>query len=91
MTVLKSSANKEAAMAFVNFVLEADVQSWVAENILYKVPNKAAMDLVDPAIFEQFPNMAMTPAELLEEETIVDLGDYSTEYTRLATEIMAAN
>jgi spermidine/putrescine transport system substrate-binding protein len=89
MTVLKSSDNKEAAMAFVNFVLEADVQSWVAENILYKVPNKAAMDLLDPAMFEQYPNMAMTPAELLEEETIVDLGEYSTEYTRLATEIAA--
>lgn len=89
MTVLKGSENKEAAMAFVNFVLEADVQSWVAENILYKVPNKAAMDLLDPAIYDQYPNMAMTPAELLEEETIVDLGDYSTEYTRLATEIAA--
>ena len=89
MTVLKGSENKEAAMAFVNFVLKADVQSWVAENILYKVPNKAAMDLLDPAIYEQYPNMAMTPEDLLKEETIVDLGEYSTEYTRLATEIAA--
>ena len=89
MTVLKGSKNKEAGMAFVNFVLKADVQSWVAENILYKVPNKAAMDLLDPAIYEQYPNMAMTPEELLKEETIVDLGEYSTEYTRLATEIAA--
>ena len=89
MTVLKGSKNKEAGMAFVNFVLKADVQSWVAENILYKVPNKAAMDLLDPAIYEQYPNMAMTPEELLKEETIVDLGEYSTQYTRLATEIAA--
>lgn len=91
MTVLKSSANKEAAMAFVNYILEADVQSWAAENILYKVPNKAAMDKLDPAMFKTFPNMGMSPAELIKLEVVVDLGEYSPEYTRLSTEIMAAN
>jgi len=90
MTVLKSSKNKEAAMAFVNYILEADVQSWVAENILYKVPNEAAMALVDPAVIAAYPNLGMSPAELLEQETIVDLGEFSPEYTKLATEIMAA-
>lgn len=91
MTVLKSSKNKEAAMAFVNYILEPDVQAWVAENILYKVPNQAAMEQLDPALLEQFPTLAMTPAELAEQEVIVDLGEYSPKYTRLATEIMAAN
>lgn len=90
MVVLKSSKNKEAAMAFLNYILEADVHSWVAENILYKVPNEAAMKLVDPGTIAAFPNLGMTPAELLAQETIVDLGEFSPEYTRLATEIMAA-
>jgi len=89
MTVLKTSQNKEAAMAFLNFVLEPEQGAWVAENILYKVPNEAAMDSLDPALFEQFPNMAMTPEELAEQETIIDLGEYSTEYTRLVTEVTA--
>jgi spermidine/putrescine transport system substrate-binding protein len=89
MTVLKSSKNKEAAMAFLNFILEPEVHGWVAENILYKVPNQAAMEALDPALLEQYPNLAMTPAELAEQETIVDLGEYSTEYTRLVTEVTA--
>jgi spermidine/putrescine transport system substrate-binding protein len=91
MTVLKTSKNKEAAMAFINYILEADVQSWVVENILYKVPNEAAMALVDPTLFDAFPNLAMSPTDLLEQEGIIDLGEFSPEYTRLATEIAAAN
>jgi len=91
MTVLKTSKNKEAAMAFINYILEPKVQSWVADNILYKVPNKAAMALVDPALFAQYPNLAMTPAELTKQEGIVDVGAFTPQYTRLVTEILAAN
>ncbi|GAB2815106.1 spermidine/putrescine ABC transporter substrate-binding protein [Alpinimonas psychrophila] len=89
MTVLKSSQNKEAAMAFVNYILEAKTQAWVAENILYKVPNEAAMKLVDPAVLASYPNLTMTPAELLKQETVIDLGEFSPQYTKLATEVMA--
>lgn len=90
MTVLKSSKNKEAAMAFLNYIMTPEVQQWVAENILYKVPNEAAMKLVDPAIIAAYPSMALTPAELIKQETIIDLGSFSPEYTKLATEVMAA-
>ena len=44
------------------------IHSWVVENILYKVPNKAAMELIDPALVESFPNLGMTPADLLTQE-----------------------
>ncbi|MGV8969212.1 MAG: polyamine ABC transporter substrate-binding protein [Microbacteriaceae bacterium] len=91
MTVLKTSKNKEAAMAFINYVLEPEIHSWVVENILYKVPNEAAMNLVDPSLFETFPNLAMTPTDLLKEEGIVDVGDFTPQYTQLVTEILAAN
>ncbi|MDO9590391.1 MAG: spermidine/putrescine ABC transporter substrate-binding protein [Microcella sp.] len=89
MTVMASSQNKEAAMAFLNFILEPEVHSWVAENILYKVPNRAAMEALDPSLIEAFPNMGITPAELLEQEVLVDLGEFTVEYSRLATEIQA--
>lgn len=89
MVILKSSRNKEAAHAFINYVLQADVQSWVADNILYKVPNQAAMALVDPGLFEAYPNMAVTPAELLKGEGLVDLGAAGPLYTQIATEIAA--
>ena len=48
--MLKSSKNKEAAHAFINYILDPEIHGWAAENILYKVPNKAAMDAIDPAL-----------------------------------------
>ena len=44
MVVLKSSKNKEAAHAFIDYILARKTHAWVVENILYKVPNKAAME-----------------------------------------------
>ncbi len=87
MVVLKSSKNKEAAHAFINFILDPANHAWVAENILYKVPNQAAMDAVLPALVGDFPNMGYTADQLLENEGLVDLGDAAGLYTRLATEI----
>ncbi|WP_424529665.1 polyamine ABC transporter substrate-binding protein [Sphaerisporangium viridialbum] len=92
MVIMKSSKNKEAAHAFINYILDPKVHSWVAENILYKVPNKAAMDEVaktNQALLKQNTPLQMNPAELLKGESIIDLGQDSTKYTRLATEISA--
>ncbi|MFZ9309623.1 MAG: extracellular solute-binding protein, partial [Candidatus Nanopelagicales bacterium] len=87
MVILKSSKNKEAAHAFINYILDPTNHAWVAENILYKVPNQAAMDAVLPGLVETFPNMGITADELLEYEELVDLADAASLYTRLATEI----
>ena len=90
MTVLKSSTNKEAAEAFINYILQPDIQSWVVGNILYKVPNKAAMEKVDPALLAQYPSLAITPEELAKQEVLIDLGDASTQYTRIATDVTSS-
>ncbi len=89
MVVLKSSKNKEAAHAFINYVLDAKVHSWVASNIFYKVPNPAAMAEIDPALLKRYPALAMTAEELLEGESVVDLGSASADYTRIVTEVTA--
>ena len=89
MVVLDSSANKEAAHAFINYILDPEVHTWVVENILYKVPNQAAMEAVDPALIEAFPNLGTSPEELFEGEELVDLGDAAPMYTQIATEIAA--
>ena len=90
MVVLKSSKNKEAAHAFINYILEPDNHAWVAENILYKVPNKAAMDKVGAELAKAYPNMGMTPAELLKGESLVDLGEAGPMYTKIATEVTSS-
>ncbi|MFU8874034.1 spermidine/putrescine ABC transporter substrate-binding protein [Micromonospora sp. SL4-19] len=89
MVILKTSKNKEAAHAFINYILDADNHSWAAENILYKVPNSAAMAKVDAKLLETHPQLKMAPADLLKQEVPVDLGDAAPAYTRIATEVSA--
>ncbi|GAA2318583.1 spermidine/putrescine ABC transporter substrate-binding protein [Nonomuraea roseoviolacea subsp. roseoviolacea] len=86
MVIMKSSKNKEAAHAFINYVLDPEIHSWAAENINYKVPNKAAMDKVNPP---KGSLLGIKPAELLNGESIIDLGQASTKFTRLSTEVRA--
>ncbi|MGN9838660.1 polyamine ABC transporter substrate-binding protein [Nonomuraea sp. H19] len=86
MVIMKSSKNKEAAHALINYILDPAIHSWAAENINYKVPNKAAMERV------QVPKgslLGIKPAELLNGESIIDLGPASTKYSRLQTEVTA--
>jgi spermidine/putrescine transport system substrate-binding protein len=90
MVVLESSANKAAAHAFIDYVLRADVGAWVMENILYKVPNAAAVELLDPELFEWFPNLAMSAEELFANEVMRDVGDALPIYTQIVAEITAS-
>ncbi len=90
MVILSSSKNKEAAHAFINYILQPDVHAWVANNILYKVPNKAATETLDPALVTSYPNMGLSPADLLKGEVVVDLGADSKLYTDLATEVTSS-
>lgn len=86
MVIMKSSKNKEAAHAFINYILSPDVHSWAAENINYKVPNKAAMERVKIAPGSL---LGIKPAELLNGESLIDLGQASTKYTRMQSEVKA--
>ncbi|MEM8813014.1 MAG: spermidine/putrescine ABC transporter substrate-binding protein [Pseudomonadota bacterium] len=90
MVVTKASENKEAAHKFLDFVLEAENGAWVPSNILYKVPNKAAMEALDAALIEQYPNLGMTPDELLKHEQLRDLGAGQKAFSRTVTEILAS-
>ena len=89
MVILNTSQNKEAAHAFIDFVLDPAIHGWAVENILYKVPNQAAMEAIDPALIEAYPNLGMTSAELFAGEELVDLGDAATLYAQIVTEITA--
>jgi len=74
MTVLESSQNKAAAFAFINYVLRPEVGVAFANLVLYKVPNQPAMESLPAKLLKQYPNMAMTPAELLQQQAETDLG-----------------
>jgi spermidine/putrescine transport system substrate-binding protein len=89
MTILKSSENKPAAYAFIDYILRPEVAKTVVDLTLYKVPNPAGMALVDAAVLEQYPNLKMTPAELLEGEPERDLGDAAPLWADIVTQITA--
>lgn len=91
MVILKASENKDAAYEFVNYILGADTHRWAAENILYKVPNKAAMEALDPSLIDAFPNMGYAPEDMLAYEQLRDVGEAQRAYARIVSEIKAAN
>jgi spermidine/putrescine transport system substrate-binding protein len=90
MVVLKASENKDAAFQFINFMLDAKNHAWAAENILYKVPNKAAMESLPATLAEQYPNMGMAVGDLVKFEQLRDVGEAQRDYSRIVSEIKAA-
>jgi spermidine/putrescine transport system substrate-binding protein len=90
MVVLKGSENKEAAFAFMNMMLDPEMHAWVTQNVYYNVPNEAASALVPAELKKQFPQLDVTPAELSENEGLIDLGEDSTKYTELTTDVTAS-
>jgi len=90
MVVLKASENKDAAFQFINFMLDAKNHGWAAQNILYKVPNKAAMDSLPAELTSQYSNMAMPVAELTKYEVLRDVGQAQRDYAKTVSEIKAA-
>jgi spermidine/putrescine transport system substrate-binding protein len=91
MVVTAASEHKRAAETFINYVLRPDVHAWVVSNILYKVPNRQAMETIPDALLETYPNLAIRPDELRKEEQLRDLGEGQKLYSRVVTEITASN
>jgi spermidine/putrescine transport system substrate-binding protein len=90
MVVLKGSENKEAAFAFVNMMLDPEMHAWVTNNVYYNVPNEAAAEFVPAELKQQFPQLDVTPEQLAENEGLIDLGEDSTKYTELTTDVTAS-
>ena len=74
-------ANKAAAYAFIDYMLRPENGKAVAEFVLYKVPNSAAMAEVDPALIEQFPNLGLSASQLLGYEASELIGRSFTDVT----------
>jgi spermidine/putrescine transport system substrate-binding protein len=49
------------------------------------------MDGLDPKLVQQYPNLGITPAELLKFEQMRDLGDAQKLWSKTVTEITSSN
>lgn len=91
MVILKRSKNIEKAQAFVNFMLAPKNHVWVVENVDYKVPNKLAMEAVEPALLAKFPNLSTSPADLLKLQQLRDVGDTTrAAYAQTVKDVVSA-
>jgi spermidine/putrescine transport system substrate-binding protein len=90
MVIPTGSKRVEAAHQFIDFILEVENGQWVAENILYKVPNQDAMEALDPELLDTYPSLAMEPSELLVQEALRDLGDGQQVFSEAVTRVKAA-
>ena len=88
MVIMKASSNKDEAHAFINYILDPAISTWTVENIMYKVPNVAAMEATS-GMFEQFPNLGMSINELSKNETMKDVGSAAKLYAKTVSEILA--
>jgi spermidine/putrescine transport system substrate-binding protein len=91
IAVLKSSENKEAAYAFIDTILDAETHAWVEENILYNIPNDAALEHVPAELTEQYDTLGTRREEMLSGENMKDVGDDAAAiYNRIITEVTAS-
>lgn len=89
MTIPIGSTRLAAAHQFIDFILEDENGTWVAENTLYKTPT-TAMELLDQATFDLYPTLGLAPEILFEQEPLRDLGEGQANFTDAATRVKAA-
>ena len=90
MVVTKASEHKDAAHAFINYVLRPDVHASIMAFSLYKVPNQKALEVLDKTLLTTDPTLAIPSDVLFQQEQLRDLGDGQKDFTRVVTEILAA-
>jgi len=89
MVILRGSENMDAAHAFINYILDENIGAWTIENILYKTPNKVAMEKTIPGLVDSFPNMGYSAQYLSSMETLKDVGDATKLYATTVADILA--
>ncbi len=89
MTIPKGSTRLAAAHQFIDFILEDENGTWVAENILYKTPTRA-MELLSQETLDTYPTLALAPSVLFAQESLRDLGAGQARFSDAATRVKAA-
>ncbi len=91
IAILKSSKNKEAAYAFIDTILDAKTHAWVEDNILYNIPNEAALEFVAPETTKAYETLGTRREEMLSGEPMDDVGgDADAMYSKIITEVTAS-
>lgn len=77
--ILKNAANKDAAHTFINYMLRPEVAKLCVEEFNYSTPNKATLELLDPALRHN-PIIVPPAAEVAKATLADDLGEFRARY-----------
>jgi spermidine/putrescine-binding protein len=92
LAIPKGAPHKDAALLFLDWVLDAQESILITKEFPYSNPNKAAVDLLktdDPELYDSYMSFSGTnPSDsfLSNTKTIVDVGDATTLYDSLWTD-----
>lgn len=92
LAIPKGAPHKDAAILFMDWVLDAQQSILISKEFPYSNPNKAALDLLktdDPALYETYIGFSGTnpdDAFLAAAKPIVDVGEATTLYDSLWTD-----
>lgn len=88
MAIPTTSQHKREAELFIDYMLRPEVAAKCAEYVMYATPNEAAKALLSEEVIED--ELAYPKGDIMEKgEVFIDLGEFTTEYDRVWTEIKA--
>ena len=93
LAIPKGAPHQKAALQFIDYVLSPEASVLISMEFPYSNPNAAALEYLkisDPALYECYMSFAGTnpPQDFLDKTTlIVDVGEATTIYDRIWTEI----
>ena len=89
MAIPKTSQNKELAEKFINFMMRPEIAAKNSDYIKYASPNKEALSLLPE---EDATNPYLYPEGDITQlgEVFLDLGEFTTEYDKVWTEIKSS-
>lgn len=93
LAIPKGAPHKDAALAFLNYVLSPEASVLITKEFPYSNPNKAALDLLktqDPDLYEAYMNFAATnpPLDAIKAaHPVKDKGEATPLWDRIWTEI----
>jgi spermidine/putrescine transport system substrate-binding protein len=91
MAILKSSDHLAADYAFINTILDAKTHAWTEENILYNIPNNAALAEIPASLTKQYDTLGARRDDMLAGENMKDVGDDAAAlYNQIITEVTAS-
>lgn len=93
LAVPKGASHKDAAMAFINYVLDPHASILITKEFPYSNPNKAALELMkteNPEMYAGYMGFAATnpsPEDMKRLHVIKDVGDATALWDRVWTEV----